>query len=159
MTTYPIQFGTNSKGTIITNGTGNMELKTFKPNFKYKEIADEGYTVAVSQPLQNETTSQNSINGGTFIEQATYQGTLELPTAPDLTYQDTSITMNMTLPGTQFELANLNGISYLNTVQKKENGTYTFGSANPNNANSIILEVKYTAAQWNARIQQRNTSQ
>ena len=56
----------------------------------------------------------------------------------------------MTLPGSQYEVANLNGISYLSEIQSKTNGTFTFGTVNPNSQNTIILEVEFTASQWNA---------
>ena len=150
MTTYPVQFGTNSKGTIITNGTGNMELKSFKPNFKYKEIADEGYSIAVSENMQNETISQTSINNGIYTEEATYQGILSLPSAPDLAYQNSIITMKINLTGKQYLVANLNGISYLASIQKLNNGTFTFTTVNPNSENSIVIQAEYTTAQWTA---------
>ena len=125
-------------------------LSQFTPNFPWTKITKNGYTVAVSQSMQNETESQSSIISGNYIEQATYQGTFSLPTAPDLSYSETTITMNMSIPGTQFEVANLNGISYLSQIQTKTNGTFTFGTVNPNQQNSIILETKFTASQWNA---------
>ena len=150
LTTYPVSIGINTTGNTITQATNDIKLKSFSPAFNWEEIINNGYSVAVSQTMQNMTVSQTSINDGTFTEEATYQGTLQLKPAPDLTYSNSDITLKMNLTGKQYLVANLNGISYLTTVQKKENGTYLFGSENPNNANSIILEVKYTAAQWNA---------
>ena len=100
--------------------------------------------------MQNITESQTSISDGTYIEEATYQGTLSLPTAPGLSYGTANVSLNMTVPGSQFEVATLNGISYLSGVQAKTNGTYYFGKVNPNSPNSMILQAKYTASQWDA---------
>ena len=149
-TSYPMTLGTNSTGKVVSQSTGNAELSSFAPSFPWTEVVNNGYSVAVSQTMQNITESQTSISDGSYIEQATYQGTLELPTAPGLTYGNTNISLNMTLPGKQYEVATLNGASYLSEVQAKDNGTYYFGTVNPNTPNSMILEAKYTASQWDA---------
>ena len=164
-TTYTVKlfdFGistyANSLGSQIINGTshivnkvsGNAQLTSFDPSFKWTSIINGGYSVAVSQVMENVTESQTSISDGNYIEQATYQGILTLPTAPDLSYSNTNITLNMALPGKQYEVANLNGVSYLSSIQAKTNGTFAFGTANANNGNTIILEAKYTASQWDS---------
>ena len=148
MTTYPIQFGTNSKGTIITNGTGNMELKSFKPNFKYKEIADEGYSIAVSQPLQNLTTQQNEISGNPkYVEQVTYQGNYFLPSAPDLSYSNSIISEMLSINASQTTVLDINGLSLLNAISGK-NGNVTLMTVNPNQKTTLIQIVDYTSTQW-----------
>ena len=149
-TDYAIPLGTNSTGSPVVNAI-DPTMSTFgSAALTYSKVINNGYTVSVSQPLQNVTVSQTNINDGIFIEEATYQGTFELPTAPDLTYANSYISMNMTTPGSQYEVANLNGISYLTTLQTKNNGSYTFTAVNPNTPNTLILEEKFTASQWNA---------
>ena len=149
ITTYPITLGQNSTGAIIYTATGTANLTKFDPTVPMT-IENEGYTVAITQNLQNTTESQSSISSSSYIEQATYQGILSLPSAPDLTYSNSAVQMNMTVPGSQFEVANLNGISYLSSIQTKTNGTFTFGTVNPNAQNTLILEIEFTASQWNA---------
>ena len=156
LTSNPVSLGT------FTNATGQHPItgmetadrqdvaSAFNPDFSWSSITNNGYSVAVGQTMQNITESQASISDGSYIEQATYQGTLSLPTAPDLTYSASNITLNMTLPGKQYEVATLNGISYLSNIQAKDNGTFVFGSVNPNTPNSMILEAKYTASQWDS---------
>ena len=149
-TDYPIPLGTNATGSPIINAV-NPKMATFGSTaLKYSQVINNGYTVALSKQMQNVTESQTSISDGSYIEQATYQGTLSLPTAPGLTYGTANISLNMTLPGSQYEVATLNGVSYLSGVQAKTNGTFDFGTVNPNSPNSMILEAKYTTAQWNA---------
>ena len=149
-TDYQIPLGTNSKGAPIVNAI-NPTMSTFgSTELKYSQVINSGYSVAVSEAMSNITESQTAINDGSYIEQATYQGTLELPTAPGLTYGNANISLNMTLPGNQYEVATLNGVSYLSGVNAKTNGTYVFGTVNPNSPNSMILETKYTSAQWDA---------
>jgi hypothetical protein len=58
--------------------------------------------------------------------------------------------MAMNVSGKQFTIATLNGISYLSAIQAKSNGTFVFGTVNPNNQNSIILQLDYTTSQWNS---------
>lgn len=142
--------GSNSTSPQVSQGTGSIQLTSFNPDFTWSKITNSGYSVAVSQLMQNTTESQSSITSGNYIEQATYQGILSLPTAPDLTYAETNITINMVIPGKQFEVANLNGVSYLSNIQSKTNGTFGFGAVNPQAQNSLILEIQYTASQWNA---------
>lgn len=153
MTESPQQLGTeNIKNTVktVSSVQGNAILSNFAPNFVWTNITNNGYTVATTENLRNETISQTSINNGVFTEQATYQGILTLPTAPDLTYSNSYISMKLNITGKQFLVANLNGESYTNTVQSQNNGTYVFGTVNPNSDNSVIIEVEYTTAQWTA---------
>jgi hypothetical protein len=149
ITGAPLSLGTYN-GKPATASDGNALLQKLNPSFAYTRITGNGYTVAVSQPMQNITTSQTSINNGIYTEQVTYQGIESLPSAPDLSYTNSNITMPMKISGKQFQVANLNGVSYLSEVQAKSNGTFSFGSVNPNSQNSIILEVEYTANQWNS---------
>ena len=153
ITEYPLTLGTETinGGKKIVSGTmGNAQLSTYNTSFSWKEITNNGYAVSVSQTLQNITESQTSISDGSYVEEATYQGTLNMQTAPDLTYRTTNITLNMAMPGDQYTVATLNGVSYLSAIQAQKNGTFSFGTVNPNSPNSMILEAKYTASQWDA---------
>lgn len=153
MTENPLYTGTtqlNGTQQPLENYIGNAQLTSFNPDFQWKDVTNNGYTVSTSQTLQNPTSQQTSINTNNYIEQGTYQGFFELPNAPDLSYSSTNITLQMTLPGTQFEVANLNGISYLSSIQAKTNGTFSFETVSPTKQNTIILEVEFTASQWNA---------
>jgi hypothetical protein len=151
LSTTPQTLGTttyNRQPTTLNYFTKVANLTTLDPTFPWTSITSGGYTVATSQPLQNLTTQQSSINDGSYTEQVTYQGYEQLPTAPDLSYSTTNISIPMNIPGSQFVVANINGVSYLSTINIKDNGTFSFGTVNPNNPNSIVLEIKYTAAQW-----------
>ena len=148
ITTAPLYLGNNASGT--EHISINPKFSTFNPDFPWTSVTNNGYSVAISQSMQNTTEQQTSINDGSFSEQATYQGIFELPTAPDLTYQAANISVALTIPGTQYEVANLNGISYLSSIQTHSNGTFTFSTVNPNSQNSLVIEVKYTTAQWDA---------
>ena len=153
LTTSPMTLGSfiNATGThTVSAMTQSFTLNQFNPNFAWSKVSNNGYSVAVSQTLQDTTESQSAISSINYIEQATYQGMFSLPTAPDLSYVAPNITMPITLSGNQFEVANLNGVSFLSTLQTKDNGTFSFGTVNPNNQNTLILEVEYTASQWNA---------
>ena len=151
--TTPMTLGTQeNNGSLIQinqlNQTGR--LQTFNPDFAWTSVSNSGYTIALSQSLQNATISQSSINDGKYVESATYQGVEQLPSAPDLTYGNANITMPVALPGTQYKVLNVNGQSYTNTVSTMDNGTFTAGSVNPTHANEIIIQVYYTSAQWNS---------
>ena len=148
ITQYPYILGENSTGAPVNIIKGEAHLSKFNPTIPM-EVLNNGYSVAVSQEMTNTTESQASISDGNYIEEATYQGTLTLPTAPDLSYRTANVSLNMTLPGSQYEVATLNGISYLKGVQAS-NSTYSFGIVNPNTPNSMILEAKYTASQWDS---------
>ena len=148
LTQYPYILGENATGSTQKIIKGEAHLSKFAPTVPM-EVLNNGYSVAVSQEMTNTTESQAAINDGNYIEQATYQGTLTLPTAPDLSYGTANVSLNMTLPGSQYEVATLNGVSYLKGIQAS-NGTYSFGNVNPNTPNSMILEAKYTASQWDS---------
>ena len=151
LTTTPYTIGTainNNTTYTPTGASGNIHLNSFSPNFAYSEVSNNGYTVALSQELQNATISQSSINTAGYVEEATYQGVLQLPSAPDLTYGTANITMQIALPGTQYKVMNVNGVSYTGTISTMKNGTFSAGTANPNNANSVIVEAYYTSAEW-----------
>jgi hypothetical protein len=150
LTEYPLTLGTNATGATPTLINGNAKLTAFHPSFTWSNILNSGYSVATSQPLQNVTEQQTSINDGSYTEQATYQGIFSLPSAPDLTYSASNITVPLSINGNQYEVANLNGASYLTSIQSKTNGTFSFGTVNPNSQNSLVLEVEYTTAQWDA---------
>ena len=148
ITVTPLYLGNNASGPEYI--AINPKLATLSPDFLWQDINNNGYTVATSQPMQNVTEQQTSINDGSYTEQATYQGIFELPTAPDLSYSATNITVPLTISGAQYEVANLNGVSYLSSIQSKTNGTFFFTTVNPNSQNSLVLEVKYTTAQWDS---------
>lgn len=153
VTETPLTLGTSTQNSTlytVTNTTGNAQLSAFSPDFPWTVIANSGYTVATSQPMQNVTEQQTSINDGSYTEQATYQGIFSLPAAPDLSYGTANVSVPLTISGAQYEVANLNGASYLTSIQSKTNGTFTFATANPNSQNSLVLEVKYTTAQWDS---------
>ena len=148
-TSYAMDLGTNNTGTVAKS-LGNAQLSSFAPSFPYTEVINNGYSVAVSQSLQNETETQSSINDGQYIEAATVQGNFELPTAPDLSYKGSNVSMPIVVNTSQFEVLNLNDASYLNSLPARDNGTFGFGSVNPNSPNNMIIEQKFTAAQWNS---------
>ena len=156
LTSYPVSLGTftNASGVhpiTAMETTGNQNLaSSFSPNFQWSSITNNSYTVATSQPLQNTITSQTAINENGYSEQVSYQGTEYLPTAPYLTYSSSNVTMQMNVSGTQYNIANLNGVSYLSAIQAKHNGTFLFALVNPNQQNSIILQLDYTTSQWNS---------
>ena len=146
----PIYLGSNSTTAEVVNGTGNIRLTNFSPNFAWTDIRNNGYTVATSQLMQNPTIQHVSINNGIYTQQATYQGQFQLPTAPDLTYGTANISVPLTISGKQYEVATLNGASYLPQIQNRTNGTFTFATVNANNPNTLILEVQFTTQQWDA---------
>ena len=148
LTTYPISIGMNATGAPQYFSTTG-KIASFNPTTPMM-VYNSGYSVAISENMHNITEQQTSINDGSYTEQATYQGTFELPEAPDLQYSASNITVPLTMPGSQYEVANLNGASYLTTLQTQTNGTFSFGTVNPNTPNSLVLEVKYTSAQWDA---------
>jgi hypothetical protein len=153
MTENPYYLGTaqqNGTQQLLTDFAGNAKLSQFNPDFTWTSINNNGYTVATSQSLQNTTISQAAINSNGYSEQVTYQGIETLPSAPDLAYSGTTISMPMNVSGTQYTIGTLNGISYLSAIQAKSNGTFVFGTVNPNNQNSIILQLDYTTSQWHS---------
>ena len=154
MTTNPITFGTstNAKGQTITPMAkfGNLELSTFDPDISYSKVANQGYTVATSQTLQNLTVSQASINNGKYIEEATYQGNLILPDVPSLTYGNANISLPITIDGSQYNVFTINGASEISNIYNKTNGTFVMSGINPMHKNTVVIETQYTASQWDS---------
>lgn len=143
----PLYLGTNATGAEITNGTGSITLSSFSPNFAWSEIIDNGYSVAVSQPLQNLTTQQSAVSSGSYVEQVEYQGGFALPTAPDLSYGSANLTEHFNVSTTQVQVLDINGVSYLSTISGK-NGTVLLSSVNPNGQTQFLQIVDYTQSQW-----------
>ena len=144
---YAMNLGTNSTG-IVSKSLGNAELTSFSPSFTYQKIINNGYTVAVSQPLQNLTTQQNEITGNPkYVEQVMYQGNYFLPSAPDLSYSNSIISENLSINASQTTVLDINGLSLLNTISGK-NGTITLTTVNPNQKTTLIQIVDYTSSQW-----------
>lgn len=111
-------------------------------------VANNGYTVAVSQPLQNLTTQQNEISGNPkYVEQVTYQGNYLLPSAPDLSYSNSIISERLSINASQTTVLDINGLSLLSTISGK-NGTVTLMTVNPNQKTTLIQIVDYTSSQW-----------
>lgn len=157
LTTASLTVGTQlNKGTVSTpTGTyGNINLRTLSPDYNFNEIANGGYTAAISQNLSqagNATVATASITQGNYIKQAIYSGNLELPTAPGLIYQGFNLSQRMGVPGGQYQALSINGASYLNSIAKK-NSSYEFNitGINPNAATSYFSVVDYTQAQWDS---------
>ena len=154
MTTERLTLGTQTtSGTITTpdnfTGTG-MQLSAFNPNFAWSSIQNNGYTVAVSQPLQNLTTQQNAISSGNYIEQVEYQGNFALPTAPDLTYGPTNLTEAFNISTAQTQVLDINGVSYLSAISGKNGTVQLLTSVNPNSQTQFLQIVDYTQSQWNS---------
>ena len=145
----PLYVGTNANNNIIYGNIGkSLELQKFDPNFNWTSINDNGYTVAVSQPLQKATTQQNAISGINYIEQVEYQGSFGLPSAPDLSYGPATLTEELNISSSQVQVLDINGQSYLNSLTGK-NGTVTLVSAaNPTQTTSYLEIVDYTSSQW-----------
>ncbi len=149
-TTYAFSLGENSTGATVSKSSGNALLSSLNPSFKWKDITDGGYTVAISQPLQNLTTQQNAISSGNYIEQVEYQGSFKLPSAPDLSYGPAQLTEQFNISTSQVTVLDINGVSYLTTISGK-NGTITLSSAvNPTSTTTYLEIVHYTSTQWDA---------
>ena len=150
ITTYPLSLGTNSTGGIVNGGAGTIQLSTFKPA-QYVEVVNSGYSENLSQPmsLTNYTTTQTPITSGNYIEQVGYQATFSLPSAPDLSYGEANFTLPLSVPASQFQVLEVNGVSYLSTLGNKTNGTAELlSSVNPTSTISYLAYVDYTATQW-----------
>ena len=152
LTSAPLSLGTftNSTGQHVVDAleTGQT-MNTFSPNFAWTSINNNGYSVAVSQPLQNVTQTQTPITSGNYIEQVGYQGSFLLPSAPGLSYGPANVTVNLTVPASQFQVLDINGASYLSTLGNKTNGTVALlTSTNPTTQISYLAFVDYTASQW-----------
>ena len=156
-TSTPMTLGTEeNNGSLIQvaqlNQTG--KLQTFNPDFAWTSVANSGYTVATSQHLsqmENYSTIKTPISSGNYVEQVGYSGDFHLPTAPDLSYTGTNLSIGMNVPGKQIQVMDINGESYLNMVQNKTNGTIALISGlNPTTHISYLEYVNYTYSQWNS---------
>ena len=148
ITTEPLYLGNNKTTTQYVSI--NQKYTTFNPDFPWQDINNNGYTVAVSQPLGNITTQQSEISGNpSYVEQVTYEGNYCLPSAPDLTYSRSAISEKFSVPTSQTTVLDINGLSLLNTISGK-NGTITLMTVNPNQKTTLIQIVEYTSSQWTA---------
>ena len=136
ITSQPMSLGTYTNATGIhpvTALTSEQDtLSTFSPSFAYTEITDNGYSAAISQPMQNLTTQQSAINSGSYIEQVEYQGQFNLPIAPDLSYGSANLTEHFNVSTSQTQVLDINGVSYLSTISGKNNTVLLLSSVNPN---------------------------
>jgi hypothetical protein len=149
VTSSQMNLGILASGKAITNAL-NPSMEQFHPSFPWQAVLNNGYSVAVSQPLQNVTTSQNAISDGNYIEQVEYQGQFELPTAPDLSYGQANISEQFNVSTSQTQVLDINGVSYLSAISGK-NGTITLlSSVNPNSQTQFLQIVDYTQSQWNS---------
>lgn len=153
LTTNQLYLGAQTSSgatTTLSNTTGNAKLSTFSPAFSYQSVVNGGYTVAVSQPLQNLTTQQNAISSGNYIEQVEYQGLFDLPTAPDLSYGPTNLTEAFNISTSQTQVLDINGVSYLSTISGKNGTVQLLSSVSPNSQTQFLQIVDYTQSQWNS---------
>ena len=147
LSTSPMYVGTNGTQEI-TNTTGNAKMSSFNPAFPWKSVTNGGYTVAVSQPLQNLTVQQNAISSSNYIEQVEYQGSFKLPSAPDLSYGPSKLTEQFNISTSQVTVLDINGVSYLNAISGK-NGTITLlSSVNPTSTTTYLEIIDYSSSQW-----------
>ena len=149
MSTSPYILGYNSTGSAITSGIGNIEMAKFSPqNFKYTEIANGGYSVAVSQPLQKETETQTPLSGS-YTEQVEYSGTLGNMSGPGLSFSPANITISQDIPQKQIQVLEVNGVSYISGMNATgSNKTMLIMSANPGTTYTTIDITDYTTSQW-----------
>jgi len=155
MTTYPITFGSNSTGSVITSSTGNLQLSDFHPDIQNVSIVNAGYTEALSQPMSmglNYTYTQAQLTGSEYIEENTREANLEFPTGSDISYSNSNISLVLNgVTGDQIGIYNINGVSYSSSVSTMHgNQTLYSGSVNPNQPNNVIIQTEYTAQQWNS---------
>lgn len=149
VTEYPILIGQNATGQEPTEITGNAKLTTFDPS-EPMQIINNGYTVAVSQPLQKATIQENAISGSNYIEQVEYEGSFALPSAPDLSYSTTTLTEQLNISSTQVQVIDINGQSYLNSLTGKNGTIILISAVNPTQTTTFLQIVDYTQAQWNS---------
>ena len=148
-TDYSIPLGANSTGAPVIDAI-NPTMATFgSPALKYSEVIDNGYSVAVSASPHNLTQVQTALSSGSYIEQVQYSGTFALPSSPDLSYSTANITVNLTVPASQFQVLTLGGTSYTNTLGNRTNGTVQLVSGvPPTSSTDYYAIVDYTASQW-----------
>ena len=156
LTSNPVSLGTftNATGqhpiTGMETADGQDVASAFNPDFSWSSITNNGYSVAVSQPLQNLTTQQNAISSGNYIEQVEYQGQFDLPTAPDLSYGPANLTEQFNVSTAQTQVLDINGVSYLSTISGKNGTIQLLSSVNPNSKTQFLQIVDYTQSQWNS---------
>ena len=146
LTTSPLYLGNNASGP--EHISINPRFSTFDPNFSWQAVDSSGYSVAVSQPLQNLTTQQSAINSLSYIEQVEYQGQFNLPTAPDLSYGTANLTEHFDVNTSQTQVLDINGVSYLSTISGKNGTIQLVASVNPNGQTQFLQIVDYTQSQW-----------
>ena len=156
LTSYPVTLGTFSNATGqypitgMETADGQDTAAIFDPSFSWSAITSSGYSVAVSQPLQNLTTQQNAISSGNYIEQVEYQGQFDLPSAPDLSYGSANLTEQFNVSTAQTQVLDINGVSYLSTISGKNGTIELLSSVNPNSQTQFLQIVDYTQSQWNS---------
>ncbi len=140
----------NGTQTPIAAVLGNAHLQSLNPDFTWSKITNGGYSVAVSQPLQNLTTQQNAISSGNYIEQVEYQGQFNLPAAPDLSYGPANLTEAFNISTAQTQVLDINGVSYLSTISGKNGTIQLLSSLSPSSQTQLLQIVDYTQSQWNS---------
>ena len=148
ITTTPLYLGSNASEPEYVSI--DPKFSSFSPDFPWQDVDGSGYTVAVSQPLQNLTTQQNAISSGNYIEQVEYQGNFALSTAPDLSYGAANLTEAFNISTTQTQVLDINGVSYLSTISGKNGTVQLLSSVNPNSQTQFLQIVDYTQSQWNS---------
>lgn len=154
LSTSPLTLGTftNKTGTHQITGmetTNNQDIATtFDPSFPWTTITDSGYTVSISQNLQNETTQQNAINDGNYIEQVEYQGSFKLPSTPDLSYGPSSLTEKFNISTSQVAVLDINGVSYVNAISGKNGTVVLLSPVNPTSTTTYLEIIDYSSSQW-----------
>ena len=154
-----IQIGTQAETLGTTqNGTTTMpvqaeqgntaHLRTFNPSFSWTTVSNGGYTVAVSQSLQNQSIQQNAISSSNYIEQVEYQGSFRLPSAPDLSYGLTQLTEKFNISTSQVSVLDINGVSYVNEISGKNGTIVLLSSVNPTSQTQFLQIVDYSSSQW-----------
>lgn len=150
VSTYALSLGYNATGGIVNSGLNEIKLATFKPA-QFMSISDNGYSENLTQTMSliNYTATQTPITSGNYIEQVGYQATFSLPSAPDLSYGAANFTLPLSVPASQFQALDVNGVSYLSTLGNKTNGTVVLlSSVDPTSSISYLSYVDFTASQW-----------
>ena len=150
VTTEPLTLGTTNGKIQQVYVSGNETFSQFSPNFKWTKIINNGYQVAISQPLQNETLTQTAISNGSNIEEVQQGGKFILPSAPDLSFGPSNITEQLNVSSKQVMVLDINGLSYLSTISGKNGTINLISSINPTSSTSFLEIVEYTSSQWNS---------
>ena len=147
-TDYAIPLGTNSTGVPIVKAINPTMAQFGSANLNYQAVLNDGYTVATSQPLQNESETQTPLSG-TYEEQVEYAGKLGNITAPDLRTGPANITINQDIAQKQIQILEINGQSYTSDMNATgSNKTTLLMTANAGSAYTVIDITDYTTAQW-----------